>query len=69
MGSKDDPVLSQTMTQCQVKTKEFLVEPQVSRLPTKVSFKGGSHLDNPKPYFLPNLSNLRDKISFKGGSL
>jgi hypothetical protein len=34
-----------------------------------VSFKGGSHLGNPKPYFLSSLSNLGDEISFKGGSL
>jgi hypothetical protein len=39
------------MTQCQVNTKVFLVETQVSGLPTKVSFKGGSHLGNPKPTF------------------
>jgi hypothetical protein len=69
MGSKDDPVPSQRMTQCQVNTKVFLVETQVSGLPTKVSFKGGSHLGKPKPYFLSSLSNLGDEISFKGGSL
>jgi hypothetical protein len=28
MGSKDDPVPSQKMIQCQVKTKVFLVEPK-----------------------------------------
>jgi hypothetical protein len=39
------------MTQCQVKTKVFLVEIWVPRLTQKVSFKGGSHLDNPKPSF------------------
>jgi hypothetical protein len=68
MDSKDDPVSSQRMTQCQVSTKVFLVETQVSRLPTKVSFKGGSHLGNLKPTF-SSLSNLADEISFKGGSL
>jgi hypothetical protein len=59
MSSKDDPVSmsknglvsSQRMNQCQVKTKVYLVEPQEPRLPTKVSFKGGSHLGNPKPTF------------------
>jgi hypothetical protein len=39
------------------------------RLPTKVSFKGGSHLSTPKPFYLLASSNLGDEISFKGGSL
>jgi hypothetical protein len=47
MGSKDDPVSSQKMTQCQGNTRVFRIEPQVPRLPTKVSFKGG----NPNPIF------------------
>jgi hypothetical protein len=59
--TKDDLVPSQD--------QGVLVESQVSRLPTKVYFKGGSHLGNPKPYFLSSLSNLGDEISFKGGSL
>jgi hypothetical protein len=28
MGSKDDPVPSQRMTQCQVNTKVFLIKPK-----------------------------------------
>jgi hypothetical protein len=59
--SKDDLVPSQDQG-------EF-GRTQEPRLPTKVSFKGGSHLGNPKPYFLSSLSNLGDEISFKGGSL
>jgi hypothetical protein len=59
--SKDDPVPSQD--------QGVLDWTQVPRLPTKVSFKGGSHLGNPKPYFLSSLSNLGDEISFKVGSL
>jgi hypothetical protein len=51
MDSKDDPVSSQKTTQYQAKTKVFLVEPQGPRLPTKVSFKGGSHLGNLNPTF------------------
>jgi hypothetical protein len=43
MGSKDDPVPSQD--------QGVLDEPQEPRLPTKVSFKGGSHLGNPMPSF------------------
>jgi hypothetical protein len=39
--SKDDLVPSQD--------QGVFVETQVSRLPTKVSFKGGSHLGNPVP--------------------
>jgi hypothetical protein len=62
-------VPSQRMIQCQVNTKVFLVETQVSRLPTKVSFKGGSHLGNLKLTSHSSLSNLGDEISFKGGSL
>jgi hypothetical protein len=68
MGSKDEPVSSQMMTQCQVNTK-VPGWTQGPRLPTKISFKGVSHLGNPKPIFLSSLSNLRDEISFKGGSL
>jgi hypothetical protein len=33
------------------------------------SFKGGSHLSTPKPFYPSSLSNLGDEISFKGGSL
>jgi hypothetical protein len=39
------------------------------RLPTKVSFKGGSPPGNPKLIFLSSLSKSWDEISFKGGSL
>jgi hypothetical protein len=84
MDSKDDPVPSQKMTQCRVKrwpsaeSKDDLVPSQnqgvsgwtqVPRVPTKVSFKGGSHLGNAKPILLSSLSNLGEDISFKGGSL
>jgi hypothetical protein len=51
MVQMDDPVSIQRMAQCQVNTKVFLVETQVSGLPTKVSFKGGIHLGNPIPIF------------------
>jgi hypothetical protein len=51
-NEEEDYLWVQKTTQCQVKTKVFMVEPQVSRLPTKVSFKGGSHLGNLKHYFL-----------------
>jgi hypothetical protein len=61
MKSKDDPVPSQNQG-----VSDWTQRP---RLPTKVSFKGGSHLGNLKPYFLSSLSNLGDEISFKGGSL
>jgi hypothetical protein len=43
MGSKDDPVPSQH--------QGVLDESQGTRLPTKVSFKGGSHLGNLNPTF------------------
>jgi hypothetical protein len=59
--SKDDPVPSQD--------QGVFVETQVSRLPTKVSFKGGSHLGNPNPSFFLASLNLGDEVSFKGGSL
>jgi hypothetical protein len=39
------------------------------RLPTKVSFKGGSPPSIPNPSFFLASPNLRDEISFKGGSL
>jgi hypothetical protein len=35
MGSKEDPVSSQKMTQCQVKTKVYLVEPKDLDYPQK----------------------------------
>jgi hypothetical protein len=44
MDSKDDPVPSQN--------QGVSGWTQVPRIPTKVSFKGGSHLGNPKPIFL-----------------
>jgi hypothetical protein len=61
MISKDDPVPNQDQ-----RVSGWTQQP---RLPTKVSFKGGSHLGNSKPYFFSSLSNLGDEISFKGGSL
>jgi hypothetical protein len=51
MGSKDDPVSSQKMTQCGVNNQESLVEPKDLNYLQKVSFKG-SHLVNPKPTLL-----------------
>jgi hypothetical protein len=42
---------------------------QRPRPPTKISFKGGSHLSNPNPSTFLASSNLGDEISFKGGSL
>jgi hypothetical protein len=60
MDSKDDPVPSDQGVSGWT---------QGPRLPTKVSFKGGSHLGNLDPLFLSSLSNLGDEISFKGGSL
>jgi hypothetical protein len=39
------------------------------RLPTKVSFKGGSPPSIPNPSFFLASPNLGDEISFKGGSL
>jgi hypothetical protein len=42
---------------------------QRPRPPTKVSSKGGSHLDIPNPSTFLASSNLGDEISFKGGSL
>jgi hypothetical protein len=69
MDSKDDPVPSQKMSQCQVKTKVCRVWTERPRLPTKVSFKGGGHIGNPNPSFFLASPNLRDEISFKGGRL
>jgi hypothetical protein len=39
------------------------------RLPTKVSFKGGSPPRYPKPIFLSSLSESWGRDSFNGGSL
>jgi hypothetical protein len=61
MGSKDDPVPSQDQS-----VSSWIQGP---RLPTKVSFKGGSHLGNPNLSFFLASPNLEDDISFKGGSL
>jgi hypothetical protein len=61
MDSKDDPVPSKTQG-----VPGWTQEPW---LPTKVSFKGGSHLGNPNPSFFLASPNLGDEISFKGGSL
>jgi hypothetical protein len=57
------------MTQCQVKNQGVSGWTQGPRLPTKIYFKGGSHLGNPNPSFFLASSNLGDEISFKGGSL
>jgi hypothetical protein len=50
--------------------KKMQVPKEASRYhQEEFSFKGGSHLGNPKlSYFLAS-SNLEDEISFKGGSL
>jgi hypothetical protein len=61
IDSKDDPVPSQILG--------GLTLNQRPRLPTKVSFKGGSHLSTPNPSTFLASSNLGDEISFKGGSL
>jgi hypothetical protein len=42
---------------------------QRPRPPTKVSFKGGSHLSTPNPSTFLASPNLGDEISYKGGSL
>jgi hypothetical protein len=69
MESKDDPVSSQKMTQCQVKTKVRLVEPEDLDYPQKFLLRVVAHLSNPKPSFFLASPNLGDEISFKGGSL
>jgi hypothetical protein len=61
MDSKDDPVPSQIPGALNLK--------QRPRPPTKVSFKGGSHLGTPNPSTFLASSNLGYEISFKGGSL
>jgi hypothetical protein len=60
-ATKDDPVPSQTQG-CLLWTEDL-------RIPTKVSFKGGSPPSIPNPYFFLASPNLGDEISFKGGSL
>jgi hypothetical protein len=61
MGSKDDPVPSHI--------QDVLTMNPIPRLPTKVSFKGGSPPSIPNPSFFVASPNLGDDISFKGGSL
>jgi hypothetical protein len=61
MDSKDDPVPSQIPGVITLK--------QRPRPPTKISFKGCSHLSNPNPSTFLASPNLGDEISFKGGSL
>jgi hypothetical protein len=61
MESKDDPVSSQI--------PGVLTLNQRPKPPTKVSFKGGSHLSTPNPSIFLASPNLGDEISFKGGSL
>jgi hypothetical protein len=60
-GTKDDPVSSHI--------QDVLTMNPIPRLPTKVSFKGGSPPSIPNPSFFLASPNLRDEISFKGGSL
>jgi hypothetical protein len=69
MSTKDDPVSSQKMTQCQVKIKVCLVEPKDLDYLQKFLLRVVDHLGNPKPSFFVASPNLGDKISFKGGSL
>jgi hypothetical protein len=65
IGSEDRSQLwIQKMTQCQVKTKVYLVEPKDLDYLQIFSFKGGSHLGNPKPFFLFSLSKSRGRDSF-----
>jgi hypothetical protein len=61
MDSKDDPVPSPI--------PGVLSLNQRLRLPTRVSFKGGSHPSTPNPSTFLASPNLGDEISFKGGSL
>jgi hypothetical protein len=60
-GTKDDPVSSHI-------PNVLTMNPRPS-LPTKVSFKGGSHPDIPNPYLFLASPNLGDENHFKGGSL
>jgi hypothetical protein len=50
-GTKDDLVSSHVL--------DVLTKNPRPILPTKVSFKGGSHLGIPKPIFLSSLSESR----------
>jgi hypothetical protein len=61
IDSKDDSVPSQSLG--------VLTLNQRPRLPTRVSFKGGSHPSTPNPSTFLASSNLGEEISFKGGSL
>jgi hypothetical protein len=67
--SNDDPVIMSEDDPASSQHQGVSGLTQEPRLPTKVSFKGGSHLGNPKTNLLASLSNLGDEISFKGGSL
>jgi hypothetical protein len=58
---EDDPVPSQNQGVPRLNPRP--------RLPTKVSFKGGSPPSTPNPSFFLASPNLGDKISFKGGNL
>jgi hypothetical protein len=60
-GTKDDPVSSPI--------PDVLTMNPIPRLPTKVSFKGGSPPSISNPSFFLASPNLGDEISFKGGSL
>jgi hypothetical protein len=57
------------MTQCQVKTKVYLVEPKDLDYPQNFLLRVVAHLVNPNPSFILASPNLGDEISFKGGSL
>jgi hypothetical protein len=59
--TKDDPVSSHI-------PYVLTMNPR-PRLPTKVSFKRGSHLGIPNPSFFLVSPNLGDEIPFRGGSL
>jgi hypothetical protein len=60
-GTKDDPVPSHIQDVPTMNPKP--------RLPTKVSFKGGSPPSISNPSFFLASPNLGDEIYFKGGSL
>jgi hypothetical protein len=58
---KDDPVPSQNQGVPRLNPRP--------RVPTKVSFKGGSPPSTSNPFFFLASPNLEDEISFKGASL
>jgi hypothetical protein len=50
--------------QCQVKSQVCLPWKQTPGLPTKDSFKGGSHLSTPKPFYPSRLFKSRGRYFF-----